>query len=212
MKTGIIFDIDGTLWDATAEVTTAWNVALKGVKQFNIQINKRDMMSFMGHTLEEIGNMMLPSSLPQSEKDVILSECARMQMEYLHTHGGIVYENVCKVLRELKKDYSLYIVSNCPCGYVEALLENTGLADVIDDFEHPGNTGLPKGDNIKIIVERNNLDRAVYVGDTDGDYLACKAAKVPFIHAAYGYGTPSEPTPSIKRFDELPAKIKEVLA
>lgn len=212
MKTGIIFDIDGTLWDATAEVTTAWNIALKSVTQFNMQIDKRDMMSFMGHTLEEIGDMMLPTSLPQSEKDIVLSECAKMQMEYLHTHGGKVYENVCKVLRELKNDYHLYIVSNCPKGYVEALLDITGLADVIEDYEHPGNTGLPKSENIKLIVKRNNLDKAVYVGDTDGDYHACLDADIPFIHASYGYGTPSGPTPSIKHFDELPKVIKEVLA
>lgn len=50
-------------------------------------------------------------------------------------------------------------------------------------------TGLNKDENIKLIVKRNNLKNPVYVGDTQGDFLACKNANVPFIFAAYGFGS-----------------------
>lgn len=42
------------------------------------------------------------------------------------------------------------------------------------DFENPGRTKRPKGENIKLTINRNNLDKAVYVGDTQGDYDATK--------------------------------------
>ncbi|MBR5538366.1 MAG: HAD family hydrolase [Clostridia bacterium] len=212
MKTGIIFDVDGTLMDATVEVTHAWNLALAETKEFNISITREDIMRFMGHPSYTIGDMILPTSLSDAQKREIVDRCLASQNVYQRTHSSPTYENVIPVIRELKKSYNVYIVSNCPHGYIENLLLHTGLADAIDDYEYHGRTGLPKRDNIKLIIERNGIDKAVYVGDTDADYLACKAAGVPFIHAAYGYGTPSEPTPSIKRFDDLPKKIKEVLA
>ncbi|MBQ5389896.1 MAG: hypothetical protein IIU58_03215, partial [Clostridia bacterium] len=37
------------------------------------------------------------------------------------------------------------------------------------------------------------------------------AAGLPFIHAAYGYGKPHAPTPTLTRFDALPTLIKEIL-
>ena len=48
---------------------------------------------------------------------------------------------------------------------------------------------------------------AVYVGDTQGDYNAASAAGVPFLHAAYGFGTIDRPVPSVERFTDLPAAV-----
>ena len=33
----------------------------------------------------------------------------------------------------------------------------------------PGDTGLTKGDNIRLILEKYSIDRAFYLGDTTGD-------------------------------------------
>ena len=53
---------------------------------------------------------------------------------------------------------------------------------------------------IKLIVERNNIDEAVYVGDIQGDYDSSKRAGVKFIHAAYGFGTIDDDVPAIRKF------------
>ena len=37
-------------------------------------------------------------------------------------------------------------------------------------------------------MERNGLKAPVYVGDTQGDFEACKAAGVPFVWVEYGFG------------------------
>ena len=211
MKKGIIFDIDGTIWDATVEVTYAWNLALREVEEFNIQIDISDMMSFMGITAYDIGEKMLPASLSHKRKREIVDSCLAMQSIYQRTHHSPTYENAIPTIRELSKKYNIYIVSNCPHGYIDNLFLQTGLSDVISDYEYHGRTGLPKSGSIKVLMERNSIDKAVYLGDTDGDYRACKEAGIPFIHAAYGYGNPHEPTPSISSFNELPEAVAKIL-
>ncbi|MBQ4556769.1 MAG: HAD family hydrolase [Clostridia bacterium] len=203
MKKGIIFDLDGTLWDASEAVTRSWNIALRDIKEFNLQIDKRDMMRFMGNPLKKIGDMMLPTSVSDTRKDEIMKHCTDYQHKYLLEFGAPTFENLVATLKKLKKEYSLYIVSNCQSGYIEVFLEYTKLWNMFEDYECPGRTGLSKGENIKLIVERNSLDSAIYVGDTDGDYRATCFAGLPFIHAAYGYGKPHKQTAEIKRFDDL---------
>ena len=53
-------------------------------------------------------------------------------------------------------------------------------------------SGLTAEGVIRLILERNGLKNPVYVGDTQGDYEACKKADVPFIWAAYGFGRPED--------------------
>ncbi len=203
MKKGIIFDLDGTLWDASAEVTRSWNMALATINDFHLQIDQRDMMSFMGKLLFDIGKMMLPKHLDDSTVQKIIDLCIEYEHAYLKKHGAPLYENLLSTLEKLKKDYSLFIVSNCQAGYIEVFLDYFGIWNLFDDYECPGRTNLAKADNIKLICKRNNLDKAVYVGDTDGDYIATKAAGLEFIHAAYGYGKPHEPTAYINKFEDL---------
>ena len=62
-----------------------------------------------------------------------------------------------------------------------------------------------------MIVNRNNLDKAVYVGDIQGDYNATTKAGLPFIHAAYGFGTIDAEVPAIKELAELPNMIESVI-
>lgn len=211
MKQGIIFDLDGTLWDASEQVTRAWNMALAAIDDFHLRIDRNDMMRFMGNLLFDIGRMMLPKNLTDARVQEIIGLCIEYEHAYLREHGAPLYENLVETLKALKKDYSLYIVSNCQAGYIEVFLDCTGLGELFDDYECPGRTGLAKSENIKLICRRNALDKAVYVGDTNGDYQATVRAGLPFIHAAYGYGKPQDPTPAITRFDRLPRLVKTIL-
>jgi hypothetical protein len=66
-----------------------------------------------------------------------------------------------------------------------------------------GRTNQTKGENIKLVMERNGIDKAVYLGDTIGDQLAAKDAEIPFVFASYGFGTTENPEYTISSFDEL---------
>lgn len=62
--------------------------------------------------------------------------------------------------------------------------------------------------NIKILMERNNIKTAVYIGDTEGDETAARFAGIPFIYAEYGFGTAQAPDASIKNIREIAECIK----
>ncbi len=89
-------------------------------------------------------------------------------------HGATLYDKLEDTLKVLSKKYKLFIVSNCQDGYIETFMKFYNLDKYFVDFECPGRTNLSKAENIKIVIERNNLKHPVYVGDTQMD---CDAAK-----------------------------------
>ena len=47
MKKGIIFDMDGTLWDSAAEVAESWNETVKESRYDRKPITVKDIQSVM---------------------------------------------------------------------------------------------------------------------------------------------------------------------
>lgn len=210
MKKGVIFDMDGTLWDSAENVAASWNLAIEQSGLSGIAITKEDMYRVMGKTMDVIADMLFPDILG-TDRELLLSNCYRLENEYLRKHGGTLYPDIRKTLEQLKKGYHLYIVSNCQVGYIEAFLDYYGFRDLIEDIQCYGDNGKPKADNIRILYERNELEDAVYVGDIQGDYDASKAAGVKFIHASYGFGTIDDPVPAIGTFADLTEVVPQVL-
>lgn len=118
----------------------------------------------------------------------LINKCCQIENQYLLEKGGKLYPKLEEGLQELFKKYQLFIVSNCQEGYIEAFLEFHHLEKYDQDFENPGRTGLAKGQNIQLIIERNQLTCPIYVGDTQGDRDAAAYAGIPFVYAAYGFG------------------------
>lgn len=54
MKKGIIFDMDGTLWDSAAEVAESWNETVKRAGYDRKPITVKDIQSVMGKTMDVI--------------------------------------------------------------------------------------------------------------------------------------------------------------
>lgn len=212
MKKGIIFDMDGTLWDSAKEVADSWSIITK--KRFGEDkvITEEKIRSVMGLTMDVLATKVFDFL---DDIDVImdtLDECGKFENDYLRENGAYVYPGVEETFSRLKDmGYNLYIVSNCQSGYIEAFLDYYGYGKYIDDIECYGNNNLKKGDNIKLVVERNKLDKAVYVGDIQGDYDSSVEAGIKFIHAAYGFGTINAPVPKIEAFSELPQIISQVI-
>lgn len=201
-KQGIIFDMDGTLWDSAENVAISWNLALEKSGKMKRSLTKEDIQSVMGKTMDQIADLLF-AGLDLENRRMLLKECCSMENEYLREHGGELYDGVEETLKELKKKYLLFIVSNCQKGYIEAFLDYYRMWDYFTDIECYGNTRKQKGDNIRLVADRNGLEQAVYVGDIQGDYDASRQAGVGFIHAAYGFGTIDAKTLRISRFAEL---------
>ncbi|MGF0031701.1 HAD family hydrolase [Bariatricus sp. SGI.154] len=199
---GIIFDVDGTLWDSTEQVAISWNQAIREKSRLDRVLTADDLKKEFGKPLDEIMDDLFPE-LSAEEKDQLADHLYRYENDWVEKAPCILYDKMPETIRELSKEYRLFIVSNCQAGYIEAFLKNTGLEAYITDYTCPGDTGRLKGENIRIIMERNGIHKAVYVGDTQGDADACKEAGIPMIFAAYGFGQVAGEYPVIHSFDEL---------
>lgn len=210
MKKGIIFDMDGTLWDSAENVAESWNVATKKAGYERKNLTKEDMYRVMGKTMDEIADILY-SDFDSNDREKLLKLCCTEENDYLRAHGGNLYPDIENVLEILKKKYNLYIVSNCQSGYIEAFLDYYKLGYLFDDIECFGNNGKEKAFNIELVVKRNELTDAVYVGDIQGDYDSSMKAGVKFIHAAYGFGEINADVPKIVKFEDLLKIIERVL-
>ena len=52
-------------------------------------------------------------------------------------------------------------------------------------------------------MAKHNIENAVYVGDTQGDYEATVEAGIPFIFCTFGFGEPAGWEAKIDAFEEL---------
>ena len=202
MKKGIIFDMDGTLWDSAAGVAESWNEAILAYGYERKPLTAGDIQSVMGKTMEDIADILFPELKVMQRKE-LLDLCCRLENDYLRRHGGVLYPDIRKTMEKLKVNYHLYIVSNCQAGYIEAFLDYYKFHDLIEDIECYGNNDKPKGENIALLYQRNDLQDAVYVGDIQGDYDASMSAVVRFIHVGYGFGKVNADVPEIQKFSEL---------
>ena len=202
---GILFDLDGTLWNATARIQEGWNL---GREELGLAptLTLRQVEDCMGLLIEPLARRLLPE-LEESRLPKGIEVCVGHQLACLAGRGGILYPKLEETLAQLAKTYKLFIVSNCVEGYIQAFFAAHGLGKYFTDFEYPGRTGKAKAENITSVVKRNSLKRPVYVGDTQGDYDASTAAGVPFIHAAYGFGRIDHPVPRVDTFADIPAVV-----
>ncbi len=198
----IIFDLDGTMWDSSEQVLKVWNEVTSKSSDIKKEITLEDLESVMGLQIKEIGERFFPY-LSKKRQEEILKECCDMECKYLKENGGKLYEELEKTLNILMSKYKLFIVSNCGCGYIESFLEAHKLDKYFSDFENPGRTGLTKGENIKVIISRNNLKSPIYVGDTQGDRNAARVAEIPFVYASYGFGKVEDYDYKISKFNNL---------
>ena len=213
MKKGILFDLDGTLWDSSRQVTDAWNKTIREKTNRTEQFTVDDMHRFMGKTLEAIAALMFPD-LPDEERIAILRLCSKDEIDCLtNPEAGdhpALYPDEQNVIRTLAQEYTLGIVSNCQVGYIETYLNQIPFADAFTDIECAGRTGKSKGENIRLVMERQGITDCVYVGDTQGDADAAKTADVRFIHAAYGFGKVDACDAVLEDIRRLPQTVKNI--
>ena len=197
----IIFDLDGTLWDSSNAILEVWKVIFAEEK---IQINKQEIKQLLGFVNQDIIKWIhINKQVSKDKASLVLQKCQQEEVYYLRKNGGTLFSQVKNTLYELARINKLYIVSNCQRGYIEAFLTFYGIGSLFKDFECSGNTGKNKAQNIKLILERNKIKNAVYVGDTAGDCDAAIANHLPFVFARYGFGAVMNPTYQINQFNEL---------
>ncbi len=204
---GVIFDVDGTLWDSTEKVLRSWHKACEEHHVSGERITSERLKKEFGKTLEDIGQSLFPE-LPLDTAVSIAFRACELENVMLPEDPPAVYDGVPELFRALtERGHSIYIVSNCLQGYIETLLGTSGLSPLVTDHLCAGDTGVGKSETMRILIEKNHVPAPVYVGDTMGDYNSTKALGLPFIFAAYGFGEVASPDAVI----HSPLELLEVL-
>ena len=198
----LIFDVDGTLWDAVALVAEGWNDGLQSMG-FAPHCTEQSIRPLFGKTMTEIAQVVVPG-VPQEQAMEVMDRCmdgemARLRRDPCH----IFYPGVKETLTELHKTHRLFIVSNSQQGYPELCISKLGLTGCITGHLCFGDTGTSKGKTIRTLMEKYNITSCAYIGDTQGDYEATVEAGVPFLWASYGFGTPAGYAGKIDSFTDL---------
>lgn len=199
---GIIFDIDGTIWNTTGVVEKAWNQALDECGLSDFHVTAKQLQGLFGLPMMDIIDAILPGESLEKKLE-FKPLCYKYEEEFLLREPGDIYEGMVETIKALSEKYPLFVVSNCQGGYIELMLEKTGMKPYFKDFTCPAYTDKLKADNIKIIAERNGVKKPLYIGDTAMDAKACKEAGVPICFVTYGFGVVDDPDYKIDKIAEL---------
>ena len=206
MFDGILFDLDGTLWDAVPEITLCWNQAISAAGVDRPPLTEEEVRSCMGMQIADIAARRLPG-LSFERQMAVIDDCVAVENVYLARHGAAVYPGAGETLAALSERCPLFVVSNCQDGYIQSFLTWSALGGLFQDFECEGRTGCSKAENIRLVIQRNSLHSPIYVGDTALDEASAAAAGCPFVHAAYGFGSAVAPLASVHTPGGLPAVL-----
>lgn len=182
----IIFDLDGTLIDSIADLGLATNKTLAE-------------MGYPSHPLTQykqfVGNgvtKLIERALPDDHKDRLAEAKTLFYKYYDKTclENTLPYPGIKDLLRELKTDYNLAVVTNKPHKYALILVNHF----FPDTFTYIfGDQGLQpvKPDPIRVRLVMDLFDvkkeNVVYIGDSDVDIVTGKNAKVRSIGCAWGF-------------------------
>jgi phosphoglycolate phosphatase len=199
---GLIFDLDGTLWDTCASCAVAWNrvIARRGIG-FR-EIVAEDVRGVTGRPHADCIRTVF-AGLPEEQIAVLIQDTMEEDNRVVARLGGVLFPGVQEGLPRLAQRYPLFIVSNCQSGYIEAFLRWTALGAFFRDFECWGNTGQPKPVNTARVMERNGLSAPLFIGDTEGDLHAARSCGLRFVHVGYGFGRCAGFDVAVASFPEL---------
>lgn len=203
---GVLFDVDGTIWDSTGVVTEAWNKALVDTGFGETQVTADRLKGLFGLPMLDIMRDILPG-VEETELRRFEAVCNEYEENYILEHSGAPYERIADTIRKLSKKVPVIIVSNCQSGYIELMMKHLKLEKYVTDHVCPGDTGLLKAENILLMAEKHGIKKPVYVGDTAMDEEACAKADVPIIFASYGFGQVAAPAAVI----DTPAQLLELI-
>ena len=180
----LIFDMDGTMWDAVDTYAEIWNMAFEreGIER---RITRADLLALIGTPIDDIMRHFVPAErvehLLKTIADLVVTELPRL--------GGKLYDGVQEGVAELAKHYRLFMLSNCDELELPIFVRYAGIEPYITDTLAYGNTRLRKAENMQLLAEKYHLQHPVYIGDTAGDCREAHRAGVPFVWMSYGFGT-----------------------
>ncbi len=183
MKTGILFDLDGTLLDTLEDLLDATNYALTRFGYPKRTLSELRM--FVGNGAQNQIRMALPSGVSPEEVNRVLA----VYKPYYTAHCQLKtrpYAGILPALDEIRPDFPLAIVSNKPDPAIKALCGEY-FPGIYALGETPDCPRKPAPDMLRRAMDAIRADACVYVGDSEVDILTAKNAGVPCLSVLWGF-------------------------
>ena len=211
MKTAILFDLDGTLLDTLEDLKDAVNYALRahGYPERTLE----EVRCFVGNGAYRLNRLAAPEAASEEEVQALLATFR----SYYGTHCQVKtrpYTGISQVLTRLKENYPLAIVSNKPDSAVKTLC-----ADYFPGLyalgEAPDCPRKPAPDMVFKAMGVLDVEKCIYVGDSEVDVRTAKNAGVPCISVLWGFRDKKELEEAgadcfCEEAEEIIAKIEEI--
>lgn len=147
----------------------------------------------MGVPLPKVWETLLPHHSIEIRKqtDTIFLE---KLLQNIHNGKGALYPNVREILTYLKENnYSIFIASNGLIDYLQAIVSYYELEQwVTETFSIQQISTLNKGDLVKEILQKHQIQQAVVVGDRLSDIQAAKDNGLTAIGCHFDFAQPEE--------------------
>ncbi len=197
----LIFDMDGTLWDAVDSYCAVWNVCFRlfGVDR---TVSRQALIDCMGLTPDKIYDKIVGEN-PQLEKGEFLLRLTEKEKELMPELGGVPYPGVVDGIERLSKAYTLFLVSNCSENGLRDMMRYIGITPYVKEAVTFGATNRIKSENMEYLKAKYKLKLPVYIGDTEGDCQQTHLAGLPFVWVSYGFGKCDAPDKSFPSFGAL---------
>ncbi|MBP0615131.1 phosphoglycolate phosphatase [Jiella mangrovi] len=210
----VLFDLDGTLIDSAPDLHAALNQTLEsyGEPPFTLEAVTR-MIGAGVPKLVERAYAALDKELDPATRDRIVDRFLKIY-EPRSTELTTLCAGASEVTRSLKADgRKIGIVTNKPGHATKEILQHFGLFELMDIIigGDAGPPTKPAPGLLLLACERLGLDPAdvVFVGDSENDVGAGKAAKITVVAVIGGYTTlsPEElaPDAAVDSLADLPA-------
>ena len=180
MKTGILWDLDGTLLDTLEDLADGVNYAMGvyGYPEHSIE----DVRRFVGNGARNLIVQAVPEG---ADVDMVLDTFR----EYYNAHCQIktkAYDGILEALAVLGEKYPMAVVSNKPDSAVKPLCQQyfPGLYARGESADCPRK---PAADMVYKAMEAIGVDRCIYVGDSEVDVLTAKNAGMPCLSVLWGF-------------------------
>ena len=180
MKTGILWDLDGTLLDTLQDLADAVNhtMAQFGYPQRTLEEVRR----FVGNGARRLIALAVPEN---ADVDEVLAAFHAYYDEHCQIKTK-AYDGIMEALAVLQQKYPMAIVSNKPDSAVKSLCAQyfPGLFARGESADCPRK---PAPDMVYKAMEAIGVETCIYVGDSEVDVLTAKAAGVPCLSVLWGF-------------------------
>ena len=181
MKTGILFDLDGTLLNTLEDLLDATNAALGHFGRPRRTL--AELRAFVGNGARN----QIRLSLSGRDDDPDLDRVLEWYKEYYSAHCQIKtapYQGVLEALAELP--YPIAIVSNKPDAAVKTLCAQyfPGIFALGESAACPRK---PAPDMVYQAMKAIGVEKCIYVGDSEVDIRTANNAGVPCVSVLWGF-------------------------